>query len=391
MTPNILQPPNRRFITLLLAATAITGGVTLYGISAINQTRESAAQSATEVPVSRNVSALGRLEPATEVIQVAAPMALDGDRLAELQVKEGDRVEEGQVIAVLGSRDRLQDAVRQAEERVRSAQARLAQVRAGAQVGEVQAQQATIARLQAEIDGTRGIQAATLARLEAEYQNAQAEYTRYQQLYQEGAVSASVLDSRRLTATTAEAQLREAQANQNRSVETLQAQLREAQATLDRIAEVRPVDVQVAQAEVDGAIAALTQAQTDLEQAYVRAPIAGQILEIHTRPGEKLSDNGIADLGQTDQMVAVAEVYQSDVGKIRVGQAAVITGQGFDGELQGTVSQVGLQVSRQNVYSNQPGENLDRRVVEVRVALSPEASRQVSHLTNMQVQVAIEP
>jgi len=391
MTHSILQPPNRRFITLVLMATAITGGITLYGISTINQTRESAAQSVAEVPVSRTITALGRLEPATEVIQVAAPMTLDGDRLLELRVNEGDRVEAGQVIAVLGSRDRLQDAVRQAEERVRAAQARLAQVRAGAQVGEVQAQQATITRLQAEIEGTRSIQAATLARLDAEYQNAQAEYSRYQQLYREGAVSASVLDSRRLTATTAEAQLREAQANQNRSLETLQAQLREAQATLNQIAEVRPVDVQVAQAEVDGAIAALTQAQTDLEQAYIRAPLAGQILEVHTRPGEKLSENGIVDLGQTDQMVAVAEVYQSDVGKIRVGQAAVITGQGFDETLRGTVSQVGLQVSRQNVYSNQPGENLDRRVIEVRVALSPEASRQVSHLTNMQVQVAIEP
>lgn len=386
-----MRPPKNYFVGLLLTAATITGGLTLYGITSVNDAKEDVAQPVELTAEKRTVTALGRLEPATEVIQLAAPMTLDGDRLLELRVKESDRVETGQIIAVLGSRDRLQDAVRQAQEQVRSAQARLAQVRAGAKAGEVQAQQAAIVRLQAELDGARGIQAATLARLEAEYQNAQVEYNRYQQLFQEGAVSQSTLDSRRLTATTAQAQLQEAQQNQNRTLETLQAQLREATATLDRIAEVRPVDVQVAQSEVDGAIATLTQAQTDLEQAYIRAPFAGQILKIHTRPGEKLSENGIADLGQTDQMTVVAEVYQSDIGNIQTGQLASITGQGFDGELQGTVSQVGLQVSRQNTFSNQPGENLDRRVVEVRIALTPEASRHVAQLTNLQVQVAIQP
>lgn len=391
MQNTMRRPPNYRLIGLLLTATAMTGGMLLYGITTVNQAKESTVQPTNVTPEKRRITALGRLEPATEVVQLAAPMTLDGDRLLELRVKEGDRVEAGQIIAVLGSRDRLQDALRQAQEQVRQAQARLAQVRAGAKVGEVQAQQAAIGRLQAEIDGARGIQAATLDRLAAEYQNAQVEYNRYQQLYQEGAVSQSTLDSRRLAATTAQKQLREAQENQNRTLETLQAQLREARATLDRIAEVRPVDVQVAQTEVDGAIAALTQAQTDLEQAYIRAPFAGQILKIHTRPGEKLNENGIADLGQTEQMMVVAEVYQSDIGTVRSGQTAVITGQGFSGELRGTVSQVGWQVSRQNTFSNQPGENLDRRVVEVRIALTPAASRQVAQLTNLQVQVAIQP
>lgn len=388
----IFHPPKRRLISLLLVATAVIGGATIYGISTINQAKQvMIAPSTTPTLPNRAISALGRLEPATEVIQLAAPMTLDGDRLLELRVKEGDQVTTGQVIGVLGSRDRLQAAVQQAQEQVQQAQARLAQVQAGAKAGEVQAQQAAIARLQVEIEGARRVEAAALSRLAAEYQNAQADYNRYRQLYQEGAVSQSTLDSRRLAATTAQEQLREAQANQNRTLESLQAQLREATATLNGIAEVRPVDVQVAQTEVDGAIATLTQAQTDLEQAYIRSPIAGQILKIHTRPGEKLSENGIADLGQTDQMMVVAEVYQSDISQIRVGQTATITGQGFTGTVPGTVAQVGLQVSRQNTFSNQPGENLDRRVVEVRIALTPTASRQVAQLTNMQVQVAIQP
>ena len=385
-------PTNKpRLIAFIVTLAAIAGGITLYGINSIKATKENLAQAVVAQPENRSISALGRLEPATELIQIAAPMTLDGDRLLELRIKEGEQVKKGQVIAVLGSRDRLADIVRQAEERVRQAEARLAQVQAGAKTGEIQAQQAAIAKLQADIAGAKRVQIETAARLKAEAQNAQSEYNRYQQLAQAGAVSASTLDSRRLDATTAAVTLREAQQTQNRTIETLQAQLREAIATLAQIQEVRPVDVQVAQTDIDGAIAALQQAETDLEQAYIRAPIDGQILQIHTRPGEKLSDNGIADLGQTDQMVAVAEVYQSDIGKIRAGQSAIITGQAFTGELSGKVTQVGLLVDRQNTFSNQPGENLDRRVVEVRIALDPAASRQVAKLTNMQVQVAIAP
>ncbi len=88
--------------------------------------------------------------------------------------------------------------------------------------------------------------------------------------------------------------------------------------------------------------------------------------------------------------MAVAEVYQTDIGKVKLGQQATITSQAFDGELRGTVSLIGLQVNRQNVFSNQPGENLDSRVVEVKIRLNPEHSKRVAGFTNLQVQTAIE-
>lgn len=126
-----------------------------------------------------------------------------------------------------------------------------------------------------------------------------------------------------------------------------------------------------------------------MEQVYIRAPIAGQILKIRARIGEKIGNSGIADLASNDRMVAVAEVYQTDIGKVKLGQQAVITGSAFPGELRGAVSQIGLQVDRQNVFSNQPGENFDRRVIEVKIRLNHEDSKRVAGLTNLQVQTAI--
>ncbi len=382
-------PLNKKLIGLVIAAITATSAIAYYGISQSGLLTQPAPQPVVTKPPAKKVTALGRLEPEAEMISLAAPVALDGDRLAQLLVTEGDIVKTGQVVAILDAREVLSDELQQAKEQVKNAIAKLNQVKAGAKTGEIQAQQATITQLEAELNGGNETQKAAIARWQSEVRNAKAEYNRFVQLYRQGAIATSNLDSKRLVVETAEAQLNEAIATKNRSLTSLQAQINQAKATLNQISEVRPVDVQAAMAEVESAVSAVKSAQTALDRAYIRAPIAGQILKIYTRPGEKLSDEGIVDMGKTDQMLAVAEVYQTDIGKIKVGQQATITSQAFEGEIKGTVAQIGMQVERQKVFSDRPGENLDRRIVEVKIRLNPEDSKRVAGLTNLQVQTAI--
>ncbi|PZO37184.1 MAG: HlyD family secretion protein [Pseudanabaena frigida] len=372
----------------IFLATLATG-ISIYSVlssSKPNTTNNTPAISSVPLPV----TALGRLEPEGEVMRLAAPVALEGDRLKELRVQVGDRVKAGQIIAVLDASDRFADEVVQAKAQVEIAQAEFARVRAGAKQSEIQAQEATIVRLQADLRGGDAAQSATISRWQSEVRTAETELARFQQLYAQGAISASVLDTKRLTAETTRAQLQEALSNRDRLANTLQAQVLEATSTRDRIAEVRPVDIATKAREVDSAIAALKRAETNLAQAYIRAPMDGQILKIRTRLGEKVSNNGIVELGATDRMVAVLEVYQTEIDRVKVGQSATITGQAFQGEVKGIVSQVGLQVERQRQATNQAGENLDRRVIEVKVRLSPEDSRRVAAFTNLQVQGKIQ-
>ncbi len=249
-----VKPRNKWLIASIITATAITGGIVIYGISQYGQVSQtSTSESIQTKPIAPKITALGRLEPEAEVIKLSAPLALDGDRLVELLVEEGERVKAGQVIAILDSRDRLQDEVQQAQEQVRVTEAKLAQVKAGAKLGEIQAQKEHISRLEAELIGKIKTQDATIARLQAQVNNAHSEYNRHQKLYQEGALAISTLDSKRLALETTQAQLNEAQATQDSTNNTLQAQLAEAQANLDRISEVRPVDVNAAQTEVNSA------------------------------------------------------------------------------------------------------------------------------------------
>ena len=383
------KPLVKNLPAITIGLILILGGVTVYRM---RSTDTSQTEVSTPVmPEIKTVTALGRLEPRGEIIQISVSSAAEGNRIEELLVKQGDEIEKGKIIAVLDSRDRLEAALKQAEEQVRVKQANLAQVKAGAKTGEIQAQQAAIARLEAERDNNIAAQTATVSRLEAELSNAQREYQRYESLYQDGAISASQRDSKYLTLATTKQQLAEAQANLNRIRASQQQQIAEAKATLNKIAEVRPVDIEVAAAEVREAQAAVATAKAERDRAYIKSPQAGTVIKILTRPGEVVaSDEGIVRIGQIKQMYAVAEVYESDIGKVKIGQSATITSKAIAGKLTGTVESIGLEVERQEVVNTDPTANIDAKVVEVKVKLDEASSKQVAGLTNLLVNVKIE-
>ncbi|MGL5795639.1 MAG: ABC exporter membrane fusion protein [Waterburya sp.] len=382
------KPLVKNLPAILVGLALILGGVTVYKISSTNTSQTEVPPPA--MPEIKTVTALGRLEPSGEIIEISASSGSEGNRIEKLLVKQGDQIKAGDVIAVLDSRDRLQAASNQAQEQVRVAEANLALVKAGAKTGEIQAQQAAIARIEAERSNDIMAQTAMVDRMQAELNNAQVEYQRYQNLYQDGAISASERDSKYLALATAKEQVEEAQANLNRIESGQQEQLAEAKATLNKIAEVRPVDVAVAAAEVREAQAAVQTAQAELDQAYIKSPQAGTVIKIMTRPGEVISsDEGIVRIGQTSQMYAVAEVYESDIGKVKLGQPVNVTSSALPQKLTGTVNSIGLEVERQEVVNTDPTANIDAKVVEVKVKLDPESSQKVAGLTNLLVDVRI--
>lgn len=384
--------PSRPSRWLLVLSTGALGATLLvsWGVWQFQLAQVQNRQAEIAIPPEiSTVTALGRLEPSGEVLHLMAPTSTQESRIEQLFVQEGDRVESGQLIAILDNHSRLQAELQQAEEQVRIAQAQLAQVQAGAQTGEIQAQQAEIARLEAEQMGRVNAQRATVARLEAEVQNARVEYERYEFLFQEGAVTASQRDAKQLSYTTTQQQLQSAQEELVRLQTTGQAQIRQARATLEQVVEVRGVDVAVIEAQVQSAIATVASARVNLEQSLVRSPRSGQILRIHTHPGETIADQGIVTLGQTEQMMVVAEVYQNDIAAIQIGQTATVTSTALPNSLEGTVERIGLQVEPQQAVDEDPAANLDNRVVEVYIRLNPQSSRQVAGLTNLQVTTTI--
>ena len=389
--PTAIERPSQRWLAIGSALFLAFGSVAAWQLLRERKPPANGSQATVAAPSeSTTVTALARLEPRGETIQLTAPTSLQESRIARLLVKEGDRIEAGQVVAVLDGEIRLQAALQRAEETVGVAKAELARVLAGAKTGELQAQRAEIARLQAQLAGNLATQRAAISRLEAEVENARVEAQRYDFLYKQGAISASQRDAKDLTHATAKELLQEARAELSRIHLTTQQQVEQARATLDRIAEVRPVDVRAAQAEVRVAIAAATEARANLAEIRVRSPQTGQILKILTRPGEKISEEGIVTLGQTQQMIAIADVYQSDIAKIQLDRPVKIESSIFTDPLQGTVERIGLQVERQQVVNEDPAANIDAKVVEVRIRLDSESSKKVAGFTNLQVTATIQ-
>ena len=336
------------------------------------------------------VTALGRVEPEGEVVKLFTPSSLTGIRVEKLLVKEGDKVKAGQMIALLENYARSRAALQQAIDKVQIAQANLAQVRAGAKEGDINAQRATVTRIEAELRGEIASQQATVARLGAELANARTENNRYQRLYKEGAISASEADSKRLQQQTAQKQLQEAQATLKRTKDTLKDQIEEERARLDSIKEIRPVDVQILEAELKSAETAVQEAKADYDLTYLSSPIDGRILKVNAKTGEVNSNEGIVEIGKTSQMYVEAEIYQTDINQVSKGQKAIITSAAFPKKIKGTVTEIGLQVDTQNILSVNPETETDRRVIPVKIRIDdPKDSQTISGLTNLQVDVAI--
>lgn len=140
---------------------------------------------------------------------------------------------------------------------------------------------------------------------------------------------------------------------------------------------------------VKAAKAKLAAAEATLNLSIVKAPRKAQVIAIHAHPGERIGVDGIVEIGQTDTMYAVAEVYETDIARIEPGQTATITSPALPRPVTGKVESIGLKVGRIDVLGMDPIAQADARVIEVDIRL--EDTELVQALTNLQVEVEINP
>ena len=336
-----------------------------------------------------SVCALGRLEPKGGIIKISAPAFLKDERVAAIFVRQGDKVRKGQLLCVLEGYDRLLASLEEARKHADACAARLERVKAGVQTAEVDAQKSKIKMLESDMSNQLSEQQAIIDRCRHTCTFDDLELGRYLQLLREGAISASLADQKGLASATSKAKLAEMTAEKSRLQETFTARLTHERFVLAKIAEVRQVDVAVALADLKEAESRAARIAKDLEYTSIRAPMNGRLLKLNARLDEAITEKGIAEFGNTETMVAVAEVYQSDISKVRIGQVAIITSEALPGQLKGKVERIDRQIVRQHIFGQEPSANSDRRVVEVTVLLDENATEQASSLTNLQVQVRL--
>lgn len=96
----------------------------------------------------------------------------------------------------------------------------------------------------------------------------------------------------------------------------------------------------------------------------------------------------MADLTELD---VVAEIYESDLSYVKIGQKAQINASGFKRAYRAEVRELGFQVKKNDLNDTAPLADLDNRIIEVRLTLEPEAVNALQHQIFRQVHVRITP
>jgi HlyD family secretion protein len=319
-------------VTIVLVALA--GSALVAQFAMLGGGRAPATAEAAPTPAPSLVAAPGRVEPISEEIEVAAEI---GGRLASVPVEEGDRVRRGQVLATLADAD-YRAQVASAEAGVLQKEAQLRRVVNGA-------------RSQERLEASAAVREAA-----AVVENTRAEMERRRQLFREGVIAREEAERAERAYLVAKAR-HEAASQRHALVDD----------------EAREEDRAAAEADLALARARLAEARARLAKAVVRSPIDGVVLRKHMHAGESVSDQvplPIVTVADGSVMRVRAEIDETDVGRVRLGQRAYATADAFgERKFWGRVVRVGQVLGRKNVRTDEPAERVDTKVLEVLVEL----------------------
>jgi HlyD family secretion protein len=337
---------------VLLVAVLCGGGALGYQYYAATQQAQEAAAVAPAPVATRQVKALGEVLPVTNLVTIAGPTGQDTGRIARIDVAEGDSVKAGQVLAVLDT-----EPLRKAELDQAIANESVRRAALAVKVADLDAQEQ---QLQAQMEDQQ-----------VALEKAQLELDRRSVLRDTGLYEDTALADLRLNVRSATLSLRNLQIQLDRT------RLR----TKDGVR----LDEHSALAELEAASAARAKAQADYANVMIRAPISGRVLALFGRVGQQIDSDGFGEIGDTTQMAIRAEVYETDMGQVTLGQPVAATSRAFEGHLVGTVSRLGVRISSQSIMSTDPAEIVDARVVEVWVTLDDASSAAVADRSGLQV------
>jgi HlyD family secretion protein len=246
------------------------------------------------------INAPGQIEPRTKV-DISAKLSA---RVVELPFREGERVKAGDVVVRLDSKDM--------ESRLHSAQASR-----DAQAAQIEVEKARILGQKATLVGTQ----AKLAQLRADFE-------RQKQLLASQDISQSAFDA-------AKAALEELEAQAAAAEQSIQAS---------------ELNLKVMEHNLTAAQAHVEEAKEALSYTTITSPMDGVVTRINAEVGEvvmtgTMNNPGtvILQVADLSKMILSAQVDESYIGQVKVGQPADVHVQAFwEDVFEGTVESIAL-------------------------------------------------
>ncbi len=321
----------------------------------------------------------------------AAISAKTAGRIREINVREGDQVKAGQIIAVLDDaqvkarEEAAQSAVEQSAARQQRAQQQIAFLRSQleqAQLGVAQARtdaQGRVHQAEAQVAGAE----AQLAQAEAAYSQARYDEEKFTKLAKQGdtpertAMQAhTAADAQRAIVQAAHKQVDAARgALQATRAGLINPQIRAAQATgVEQQMAQAQTDIEAAAADIERARAQFREAEANRADLQIAAPFDGTVATRTAEPGEVVAaGTPIITIVNLDKVYLRAFVPEGEIGRVKPGQQARIyldTAKGGGGRaLEATVERIDPEASftPENTYFR---EERVKQVVGVKLLLT---------------------
>ncbi|AFY33205.1 efflux RND transporter periplasmic adaptor subunit [Calothrix sp. PCC 7507] len=392
-----LKYPLRWLMGLIAVSALVIGTTTTQNL--LNQGKSKEDITNLTVPVATKnvtlrITASGKVVPVQSVnISPKNPGVL-----AQLYVEQGDRVQQGQILARMDVGD-IQAQILQYRANLAQVQAQLDEARAGSRPQEISQAKARLAQAEAQLAASRaGNRDQEIGQAQAQVESAkaqvnltQARVNRYRALTQQGATSQDQLEQyisedQRAKAGLAEAQKRLSllqSGSRSEEIDQREAAVTEARAGLVLLQNgSRPEEIAQRQAAVKAAQAQIKVVEVKLEDTIVRAPLSGIVTQKYANIGAFVTPTTSASTSASatsSSIVAVArglevlaQVPEADIGRIKQGQQVEIVADAYpDQVFKGKVRLIAPEaVVEQGVTSFQVRVALDTGIDKLRSGLN---------------------
>ena len=310
--------------------------------------------------IDHRVVATGRVEPVTEVT-LANKVA---GRVQAVLVKEGDEVGAGQPLVRFQSEE-PETQVRIARARVTTTEAETRRVRRALETARARWSEAKSGARPQEIATARA--EVNLAR--QRWQHLETERLRFRALHDASLVPRSEYERAETEAEVARLRIKTAEEALNLVMSGPKAEtIATAQALVDEAdAELKRAESQVAHARAE-----VDHAQALLRNTVVESTLQGRVTRKLVEPGEVVDVGApLLVIGDTRRIIVRAEVDETDIGKLAVGQPAKITADAYPGRVfQGKIYEIGQMVGKRRVRPEDPARIQDMKVLETKIEVT---------------------
>ena len=377
---------------LTLFGIALLGGGFLSGLFLKDKVMPVADKTKPSWPTSPVVSSLGKLMPSGGLVPLIGP---PGDRIEKIDVKAGDFVEAGVALVKLAShKDRSED-VASIDIQVKEAERQKTAITAArvAKLAEIDLQLEALKVTKGVETEVQVLKVATLERQLAAARNRQKRVTGLDKS------KLDIGDQEREQVDLAEAlansELEAAKGGLGASKKKNDLQQQAAKA--QRVSAAAEMDLALLRVPIDSLKKNLALANLRFERSTLTAPVAGTVVQIVGNAVDPTGTGPILYLAAGKGMVVVAEVYATDIQKLRAAKSldkvkVEVSGQALGetitltGKIAGADA-IGRSVSRNGIAGFSPRSDSDRRVMEVRVRLDDDSAKVAAKFVGLEVEV----